>query len=170
MKQNKEKIDILIERNAVEQLSRINWEQLNAAISDRLDRARRDAHFSINFPTLLKMTATIAAAVIVLITVTLNFDKLTDIRRDKSGTVEVKFIESEGSALVEIQTASAGSQVAVDIGTKRILAKCDIEILDNNGDIEESTNRAAWIIISESRRVYAENGANQDMMDIMYLF
>ena len=170
MKKNKEKVDILIEKNTVEQLSRVNWERLNASISSRLDRARRDAPFSINFSTLPKMTATIAAAVIVLITVTLNIEKLTDVGRDNGGTVEVKFVESEGSASVEIQTAATGSRVTVDIGTKRMLAKCDIEIFDKNDDIEESTNRAAWIIIGEPKRVYAENGANQDMMDIMYLF
>lgn len=170
MKQNIEKVDILIEKNALEQLSRINWEQLNAAISDRLDRVRQVAPISINFPTLLKVAATIAAAAIVLITVTLNIEKLTNIRRDNRGMVEVKFVESKGSASVEIQTASAGSQVAVDIETKRILAKCDIEILDKKDGIEESTNQAAWIIISEPKRVYVENGTNQDMMDMICLF
>jgi hypothetical protein len=170
MKKNNGKVDILIEKNGLEQLSRINWERLNAAISDRLDRVRQDAPISISFSTLLKVAVTTAAAAIVLITVTLNIEKLTNIRRDKSRIVEVKFVESKGSASVEIQTASAGSQVAVDIETKRILAKCDIEILDKNGGPEESTTRAAWIIIGEPKRVYAENGANQDMMDIMYLF
>lgn len=170
MKKNKDKIDILIEKNAAEQLSRINWERLNTAISGRLDKAQRKATFSINFPTLLKTATTIAAAAVVLITVTLNIEKLTDIRRDDGRTAEVRFVESKGLASVEIQMASAGSQVAVDIGTKRMLAECDIEILDKNDGIEESTNHATWIIISEPQRVYAENGANQDMMDIMYLF
>ena len=60
--------------------------------------------------------------------------------------------------------------MTINVGPDRKLAKCDIEILDKNGGPEESTTRAAWIIISKPQRVYAENGANRDMMDMMCLF
>ena len=170
MRKNKDKIDILIEKNAAEQLSHINWEQLNAVISGRLSKARQKTPFSINFPTLLKVAATIAAAAIVLIAVTLSVEKLMEEGPDNGGTANVRFVESKGSALVEVRTASSGSQVTINVGPDRKLAKCDIEILDKNGGPEESTTRAAWIIISKPQRVYAENGANRDMMDMMCLF
>ena len=170
MKKNKEKIDMLIEKNAAEQLSQINWERLNTAISGRLDKARQKTSFSINFPSLLKIAATIAAAAIVLITVTLNIEKLTDMKPDNGRTADVQFVESKGSASVEIQTASAGSQVTVDIGSKRTLAKCDVEILDLNGGFKENTIGPTWIIISRPQSLYAENRTDRDMMDMMCLF
>ena len=170
MKKNKDKIDMLIEKNVAEQLSRIDWGRLNAAISVRLNKTRQKTPLLKKFPTLLKVAASVAAAAIVLITVTVNIQKLTDIKPDNGRTAEVQFVESKGSASVEIQTASAGSQVTVDIGSDRTLAKCDVEILDLNGSLKENTTRAAWIIISRPQRVYADNGANRDMMDIMYLF
>ena len=170
MKKSKEKIDMLIEKNAAEQLSRINWERLNAAISNRLDKTQRKTAFSINFPNLLKIAATIAAAAIVLVTVSSNLEKLVDRKLDNGRTAEVRFVESKGSASVQIQTAFSNSQVTVDIGKNRALAKCDIEIMDSNGGLEDNTTRAAWIIISRPQRVYADNGTSQDMMDIMYLF
>jgi len=161
---------MLIEKNAAEQFSQIDWGRLNAAISGRLDKARQKASFSIDFPTLLKITATIAAAAVVLVTVTLNIEKLTDIKQDSGRTAEVQLVDSKGSASVEIQTASAGSQVTVDIGTKRTLAKCDVEILDKNGGFKENTIGPTWIIISRPQSLYAENGTDRDMMDMMCLF
>ena len=170
MKKDNEKIDMLIEKNAAGQLSQFNWEQLNTAISSRLDKARQKAAFSIDFPSVLKVAATVAAAAIVLITLTFNFEKLTDRTLDNGRTAEVRFVESKGSASVQIQTALPNSQVIVDIGPDRALAKCDIEIIDSNGSLKENTTQATWIIISRPQRVYADNGANRDMMDIMYLF
>lgn len=170
MKKSREKIDMLIEKNAAEQLSRINWERFNASVSNRLDKARQKTSFSIHFPSVLKITATIAAAAMILVTVTLNLEKLMDRKLDNGRTAEVRFVESIGSATVQIQTALSDSQVTVDIGPDRTLAKCDIEIMDSNGGLEENTTRAAWIIISRPQRIYADNGANRDMMDIMYLF
>lgn len=170
MKKRREKIDLLLEKNAAEQLSRINWERFNAVVSSRLDRVQQKTSFTVNFPNLLKIAATIAAAAIVLITLTLNLEKLTDRPLDNGRTAEVLFIESKGSATVQIQTASADSRVSVDIGPDRTLAKCDVEIMDANGSLEENAIRAAWIIISRPQPIYAGNGANRDMMDMMCLF
>ena len=38
MKKEKEKIDLLLERNASEQLAGVNWDGLHAAISERLNQ------------------------------------------------------------------------------------------------------------------------------------
>ena len=39
MKKEKEKIDLLLERNTGEQLADVNWDGLHAAISERLNQA-----------------------------------------------------------------------------------------------------------------------------------
>jgi hypothetical protein len=169
MKKENEKLDMLIEKNAEQQLSQVNWERLNAAISNRLDKAQRKTSFSIQLPTLVKIAA-IAAAAIVLITLTLNIEKLTDLKLDNGRTAEVRLVESKGSASVQLQTTSAGSQVTIHIGPDRTLAKCNIKIMDSNTIFKENTTRAAWIIISRPQRIYADNGANRDMMDMICLF
>ena len=170
MSKENEKLDILIEKNTEQQLSQVNWEYLHAAISNRLDNVQRKTTFSIQLPLLIKIGATIAAAAIILITLTSNIEKLTKVKLDNGRTAEVRFLQSKGSALVKLQANSAGSQVMVRIGPDRTLAKCHIEIMDSNNGFKENTTRAAWIIISRPQRIYADNGVNRDMLDIMYLF
>ena len=80
MKENKEKIDLLIEKNTAEQLSQINWEQLNTAISSRLDEAQRKESSSIKFPSLLKIAASIAVVATILLTVPTILEKPQNIR------------------------------------------------------------------------------------------
>ncbi|MBN2181363.1 MAG: hypothetical protein JW715_05580, partial [Sedimentisphaerales bacterium] len=174
--ENKEKIDILIDKNAAEQLSGVDWEKLNAAISGRLDKTRQKTPLLRKFPTLLKAAATIAAAATVIIAVTIYIEKPprkgldNDGRRETRRQAEVEFVKSKGSTSVEIQPASAGSLVTVDIAAEGVLAECNVEILEKNGGFEENTAGPTWIIISRPQSLYAENGTNRDMMDIMYLF
>jgi hypothetical protein len=170
MMEENDKLDMMIEKNVELQLSQVNWERLNAAISNRLDNVQRKTTFSIQLPLLVKIGATIAAAAIVLITFSLNIEKLTEVKLDNGRTAEVQFLKSKGSASVQIQANSAGSEVMVRIEPDRTLAKCHIEIKDSSNGFRENTTRAAWIIISRPQRVYADNGAHRDMMDIMYLF
>ena len=170
MKENKEKIDLLIENNTAEQLSRIDWEQLNTAISSLLDKAQRKSSSSIKFPSLLKIAASIAVVAAILFTVITILEKPQDIPPDNDRTAEVQFAENKGSASVQIQTASANSKVTIDFGKNKELVKCDVEIIDMNGSLKESSAKATWIIISRPQPVYADNEINKDMMDIMYLF
>jgi len=167
MKENKEKIDLLIEKNAAEQFSQINWEQLNSAISGKLDNAQQKESSSIKFPSWLKIAASIAIVAAILFTVTIILEKQQNIPLDNDRTAEVQLAESKGGASVQIQTTSANSKVTIELGNKKELAKCDVEIIDMNG---ESSAKATWIIISRPQPIYADNEINQDMMDIMYLF
>lgn len=170
MKENKEKIDSLIEKNAAKQFSQINWEQLNTAISSRLDKAQQKSSSSIIFPGWLKIAASIAVIAATIFTVITILEKPQDIPPYNYRTAEVKFAESKGRASVHIQTASANSKVTVELGNKKELAKCDVEIIDMKGGLQESSAKATWIIISRPQPIYADNEINQDMMDIMYLF
>ena len=144
MKQEKEKIDLLLERNASEQLAGINWDGLNADISERLNQADRSKTYTINYRRVFKIASGIAAAAaIVFIAVTIRTDTPTTVRFENGRRAEVKFSESKGSATVEI--------------------------LDFNGQKSQSENRAAWIIIRTREPEVADNGQSRDEADFACL-
>jgi len=172
MKEERENIDLLLERNADEQLSKVDWQRLNAAISSRLDKASRSKTVATKFPTVFKIAAGVAAAAaVILIVMIIRTDRAPDFQLENGRRAVVKFIEAKGSASVEIGHAPAKSQVMVDVGPSQSkLARCDIEIIDANGDLKQKANRATWIIISRPEPVYADNGVSRDSMDMICLF
>lgn len=171
MKNEKEKTDLLLDKNAAEQLAKVDWDELNVAISARLDKAQRGESTAIRFPGVFKVAACVAAAAVVLIAVMVKTEKAEDLKLENGMSAVVRFIEPKGSALVQITHVPAESRVLVDVGAGwRQIAKCDIEIIDVNGDLKERANRAAWIMISRPEPVYADNGVTTDMMDFLYLF
>lgn len=171
MKNEKEKIDLLLERNAADQLAKIDWQGLNAAVSDRLDQTRQSKTPAIRFTTGFRMAAGVAAAAVIVVAVMIKTQKPADLKLENGLSAMVTFVETKGSASVEIMPALAGSQALVDVGARRReLAKCHVEIIDVNGDLKEKADRAAWIIISRPEPVYADNGVSTDLMDVMYLF
>lgn len=171
MKDKNEQIDFLLERNTTEQLETVDWDRLNAAISSRLDQARQRKTSWIDRPTVFKIAAGLSAAVaIVLIVVLVRTDTPTAVRFEKGGSAVVKFIESKGSASIQIQPIAAKSQVSIDIGgSSREVAKCDIEIIDMNGDRQKDRNQAEWIIIRIPQPVLADNGISKDEKDLICL-
>ena len=172
MKEKKEKIDLILERNAAEQLAKVDWKELNTAISSRLDEASRGKTSTIRFPTIFKIAAGVAtAAAVVFILVMVKSRTPTGVQFETGGSAVVKFIESKGSASIEIKHASAKSVVMVDVGgSQRKVARCDVEMIDSNGDLKKDGEGAVWIIISRPEPVYADNGVSSDLMDMIYLF
>jgi len=172
MKEKKEKIDLILQRNAAEQLAKVDWKELNTVISSRLDDAGRGKTSTIRFPTIFKIAAGVAAAAaVVFILVMLKSHTPTGVQFETSGGAVVKFIESKGSASIEIEHASAKSVVMVDVeGSQRKVARCDIEMIDSNGDLKKESQGAAWIIISRPEPLYADNGVSSDITDMIYLF
>ncbi|MHC4483094.1 MAG: hypothetical protein ACYSW4_06060, partial [Planctomycetota bacterium] len=161
----------LLEQNAAEQLAKVDWDELNVAISAWLDKAQRGESSAIRFPGVFKVAACVAAAAVVLIAVMVKTEKPEDLKLENGTSAVVRFIEAKGSALVEITHVPAESRVLVDVGAGRSkIAKCDIEIVDVNGDLKERANRAAWIIISRPEPAYADNGVSSDVMNFLYLF
>jgi hypothetical protein len=171
MKDKNEKIDLLLDHNTTEQLDTVDWDGLNAAISERLDQARQHKTLRIGRPTVFKIAAGLAAAAaIVLIAVLVRTDTPTAVRFEKSGSAIVKFVESKGSASIQIQQIGAKSQVSIDIGgSKKKVAKCDIEIIDANGGRQQDRNRAQWIIIRVPQPVLVDNGISKDEKDLIRL-
>lgn len=148
-----EKIDFLLARNADEQLRKVDWDKLNTAISSRLDRARQSKTSVIRFPAIFKIAAAVAAAAAVLL-----------------ATLVIDFGDSKGSAKVEIKGLSGRSHVVVDIGGSETPAKVSVQISDPGTAQKEDDIQPAWFIISRTEPLYADNGVNNNMRDVMCLF
>ena len=172
MKSEKEKIDLLFEKNAAEQLSGVDWDALNTAISRRLDEVEGRKTSALKYRRVFKIAAGIAAAAaVVIIAVMIKTEKPADMQLEEGQRAVVKFIESKGTALVEIKRAGSKSQVWVDVGgSERKVSRCDIEIIDLNGGLKKEREQAAWIIISRPKRVLADNGINGDVISMICLF
>jgi len=144
MKRKKEKIDLLLERNVSEQLAGVNWDGLNAAISDKLNHADQSKTYTINYRRVFNIAAGVAAAAaVVVIAVMVRTDTPTTVRFENGARAVVKFVESKGSAKVEI--------------------------LDSNGQDNQGLDRAAWIIIRVPEPVMADNGISRDENDFACL-
>jgi len=144
MKKEKEKIDLLLERNANEQLAGVNWDGLNAAISERLNQAQQSKTSGTRFPAILKIAAGVAAAAaVVVIAVMVKTDAPTTVRFENGAKTTVRFTQSKGTA--------------------------SVEILDSKGQKNQSGDRSAWIIIRTREPEVADNGQSRDEADFACL-
>jgi len=172
MENEKERIDSLFEKNVEEQLAEVDWDKLNTAISARLDEAEPAKASARRYPMVFKIAAGVAAAAaVVCVAVMVKTEKPMDLRLEDGRHAVVKFVETKGSASVEIISTSGRSQVLVDIGySRREIAKAHVEIIDRNGEGKENGSRAAWIIIRMPEPVLADNGENGHLRDLIRLF
>ncbi len=144
MKKEKEKIDLLLERNTGEQLVGVNWDRLNAAISERLNQAGRSKTYAINYRRVFKIASGIAvAAAVVFIAVMIRTDTPTTVRFENGAKTTVQLTQSKGTA--------------------------SVEILDFNGQKNQIENRSAWIIIRTREPEVADNGQSRDEGDFACL-
>ena len=144
MKKSNEDIDLLLERNAAEQLDRFDWDELGATISRRLNQAEQSKTSGIRFPTIFKISAGfIAAAAVVFIAVMIRTDTPTTVRFENGSKTTVQFTQSKGTA--------------------------SVEILDFNGQKNQSENRSSWIIIRTRESKVADNGQSRDKADFACL-
>ena len=144
MKNEKENIDDLLKRNASEQLAGVNWERLNAAISQKLNQADRNKTYVTRRRYVLRVAAGIAAAAaIVLIVVSIQPQKPEETSVSNAGTTTVELLHRKGSA--------------------------SVEIIDTNGDRRENDIRSSWIIIRVPEPLLADNGVSRDQIDLACL-
>jgi hypothetical protein len=172
MKKKKEKIDFLLEQNANEQLASVDWGKLNTAISQRLDNAERSKITIVHHRVLFKAAAGFAAAaVIVVVAILLRTEILKTVQPVSDGKATVSFIDNNGSTSVEIKQKEFAN-ATVEIGglkEKKNIARCDIEIINVNGDTEKRDDRATWIIIRVPEPVLVDNGISRDQTDLACL-
>lgn len=172
MKKEKEKIDNLLDRNANEQLASVDWDKLNTAISQKLDNAGRDRIPAVQHRVLFKFAAGLAAAAaIVVVAIMLRTETPKTVQPVSDGKATVSLIDNKGSASVEIKQKEFADAVVEIGGLKREknIARCDIEIININGDTEKRDNRATWIIIRVPEPVLADNGISRDQTDLACL-
>jgi hypothetical protein len=157
-----EKIDLLLGRNADEQLRNVDWNGLSSTISRRLDKTQQTKTYPIGLPSVFKIAAGVAAAAAVLLMIVM-------IKLEKSADMQLG--NRKGSASVEIIEGLSKSQVTVDIAVPDTkLAKCDIRIIDSRGSDKAGDAQAAWMVISRTEPLYADNGLSNDMKDVICLF
>ncbi len=171
MKDKNEQIDLLLEHNTTEQLETVDWDRLNTAISRRLDQARQGTTSRLRFRTVFKIAAGFAAAAAIgLIAIIVRTDTRTAVRFENGGSAVVELLDSKGTAAIDIKEPRAASRVSVDIGgSRREVAKCDIEIIDVKQERQKNGRRPAWIIIRMPEPALADNGTSRDEMDLMCL-
>ena len=154
MKKKKDKIDVLLRRNTTEQLAGVNWDDLNAAISVRLDKAQQAKTSATGFPAMFKIAAVTAAAAAVFIIVMVS-------STDEKGSATVAFINPSGRAHVQVNIAERDSN----------RGKSDVKIIDSGtAQKQEDKIRPNWFVISKTEPASTNNGADRDVRDIVCLF
>lgn len=171
MKNDEEKVDLLLEQNAARQFAAFDWEEFSAAISSRLDQTSPTKTFASKLPMVFKIAGGLAAAAIILIALMITVDVPDDLRLENGQRAVVRLAQPTGTASVQIAHTPVKSQVFVDVGpSRRMLAKYEVELIDVEDEGEKNGTRAAWIIISRPKPVYADNGAAKDRRDLICMF
>ena len=154
MKKNQDKIDALLRRNTAGQLADVDFDDLNAAISARLDKVQQGKTPATGFPTMFKTAAVTAAAAAVFI------------------IVMVGSTEKKGSATVAFRNPSDRVQVQVNIAERDSnRGKSNVRIIDSGtARKQEGNTRPNWFVISKAEPASTNNGADRDVRDIVCLF
>jgi hypothetical protein len=143
-KEEEQQIDQLLRQNESEQLAGVNWVRLQTSISKRLNHADHSKTSTIKYRRVFKMAAGIAAAAaVVFIAVKIKIDTPTTKRFENGQKAIITFVESKGSAKVEI--------------------------LGSNRQDNQEKDRSSWIIIRSSEPKVADNGQNRDENDFACL-
>jgi len=149
-----EKIDVLLRCNTAEQLDGVDFDDLNAAISGRLDEARQARTPATGSPNVFKIAAVTAAAAAVFI------------------IVMISSTEKKGSATVAFRNPSDSVQVQVNIAERDSnRGKSNVRIIDSGTARKQAGNtRPNWFVISKAEPASTNNGADRDVRDIVCLF
>jgi len=153
MNKKKDKIDDLLKRNVTKQLAGFDWDDLNAAISGRLDKMQQPRKSASGLPVWFKISAVTAAAAVLIIVMIVS--------TNKKGSATITFINPSDRTRVQVNT--------VERDRKR--GKCDVQIIDLSATRkQEDKTRPNWFIISQTEPLSTNNGIDQDMRDIACLF
>jgi hypothetical protein len=153
MKKKKDKIDVLLQCNTAKQMADVDWDDLNAVISTRLDKTQQIKASATGFPAVFKIAAaTVAAAVFIIV---------------MFGPTDEK-----GSATVAIINPSDRAHVQVNIvETDGKQGECDIQIIDSSTTRKQDYKaRPNWFVIGNAGIASTKNGFDRDVRDIVCLF
>jgi len=149
-----DKIDVLLRRNTAGQLDGVDFDDLNAAISGRLDEAQQRKTPATGFPKVFKIAAVTAAAAAVFIIVMVG-------STGEKGTATVAFINR--SDRVQVQVNIVERDISRGWG--------DVRIIDSGtARKQEGNTRPNWLVISKAEPASENNGAGRDVRDILCMF
>jgi hypothetical protein len=134
-----------------------------------VDEAARGRVSVIGLRRAFEIAAALAAAAVFVAVMFMAY-RPADVQSVKEGSAMVRFAGREGAASVQIGRAKGESPAMVDFKGEREVARCEIEIVDRNGDLKRDEVRPAWVIISVAEPVLADNGVSRYDMDLICLF
>lgn len=172
MKDEKEKIDFLLQRNIAEQLKTVDWDELNTAISKKLDEAENNKIHKRKHAAVFKIAAGVAAAAaLIFVAVMVKTEPLPIVKFEKNGKATVVLKDKAETSVVSIELPGNKVRATVDFeDSSSKLAKCDVVINDNEGSVREDSDQPMWIIISKPKPTVADNGYNiDDELDLICL-
>jgi anti-sigma-K factor RskA len=154
MKKKKDKLEALLMHNIDEQLANIDWDNLNAAISARLDETQQTRTSASGLPAWFRISALTTAAAAVFIIVMISYT-------NNKGSATVAFINPSDRTHVQVKIDERDS--------KR--GKCDVRIIDlSTTQKKEEKTRPNWFVISKTESASTNNGLDRDIRDIACLF
>jgi hypothetical protein len=170
MKNGKDRVERFLDKNAAEQLAKVDWDRLTNEISARLDHARQAESVPYRRPVIFKIAAGVAVAAVVFVAVMLGMHELSDLQTPRGKSAVVKSVDEQGAISFQIKDADGRIVAMVQDGrTDKGRVKCDVEIIDRNDDSQADSRQAAWIIISAPTRTLEEDGYNREEADLMCL-
>jgi len=171
MKGEQDRIDRLLDKNATEQLAKVDWDRLTDEISARLDHARQTEPMPSRFPVVFKIAAGAAtAAAVIFVIIALRMHEPSDMPVHRGSPAASEVVDEKGAVSFQIRDASGRVLAMVQDGrADKGAVKCDVEIIERNGNLEADSSRAAWIIISAPTRTLSDNGYDREEADLVCL-
>jgi preprotein translocase subunit SecF len=183
MKENLEKIDLLINENTDRQLLAVDWDQLYGRIQKQVDDAeKRTGTVSIKKKIFRWVVGISSAAAVLLVIFALMENRNPGLSLPSGQQAVVKLTEHRAVVKTEIEKRTGASHVSVAIEPPanraqvrfgqqgHQVAQCDIVIIDQNGQTEKAqTPRPSWIIMMASKPASSENQTDKNQLEIACL-
>ena len=183
MKNKHTNLDSLLDQNAAEQLSTVDWDQLHSDIQKRLDHAQTIGQPRSLPPNMLRWAIGLsAAAAMVMVVYIFQHDGSNGIELIPGQRAAVKLTERDTMVKVQISESPDNKYASVTIQPSvqkthvsfgqldRQIAQCDVTIIDQNGLMEKKKNlRPSWVIMIASQAEGLENGTEQEQADFACL-
>ena len=184
MKKKHTNLDSLLDQNAAEQLSTVDWDKLHSGIQKRLDHAQDVSRLHLRSHTMLKWAVGLsAAAAMVMAAYIFRHDGSNGIELLPGQRAAVKLIEPDTLANIEISQSTdiehasviiepSAEKAQVRFGQQdQRIAQCNVTIIDQNGHTEKENNqRPSWVIMIASQPEELENADEQEQAEIACLF
>jgi hypothetical protein len=161
----KEKLDILIERNAEQQLAKVDWQSLNTSITSRLNTAGTQQSF--NWPLLLRIAAIIAVTCVIAAGILIIHNQ----RANVSARASVELTSGSTRTVVQILDTHSQSEVIFSPpAANSPVAKCEIEIIEPAENTNQNFGGPTWFIICKQETPAVKNGMTEETASMLCLF